>query len=213
MTMSQHNLLRFPMMKHLRDAEPISENELAEILRQHHAFILSGCGGGTWHTFSTGKDEAAIIFGVYLERKDVPPGHQIQITDLAKSLLREQAPPDPVAGKQAKLSHKRLEGNLPENLFLPYADLCGISCARQSLKNANLEGSLLVDSDLTETDFTRACLASADLSRCDMRGACLRYADLTGADLENADLSGADLRDAILNGAKLTNTLMENCLR
>ncbi len=200
------------MMNHLRDSEPIPVDELIVILRNHHLFITSGGGGGNWHTFSVGEGDATTVFGVYLERRTGDATRPVRLPDVAESLIREKVPPDMITGKQARLSHKRLEGPLLEKLFLPYADLCGIACIRQSLKNAFLEGSLLVDSDLTRSDFTGANLKNADLSRCDMAGVCMRNADLTGADLEEADLTGADLRGAVLERAKLKNTLMQNTI-
>jgi uncharacterized protein YjbI with pentapeptide repeats len=201
------------MMRHLRDSEPVPPNELKSILYNHYLFITTGGGGNGWHTFRVGPGDTTVIFGVYLEKTNDRSINKYQLSDLAPSLIREQSPPDSVTGKQAKLSSKRLEGPLLENIYLPYADLCGIACVRQSLKGANLEGSLLVDSDLTESDFSGANLKNADLSRSDMIRVNLRNADLSGADLEDVDLTGADLRGTNMNGANLKNTLMDGIIQ
>jgi uncharacterized protein YjbI with pentapeptide repeats len=89
------------------------------------------------------------------------------------------------------------------------------------LSDANLEGALLMDTDLSNTDLSdahlsgaslwhtdlyNANLTDADLSNAGLWNAWLRYADLSGADLSGADLSGANLSGANLSGADLSDS-------
>lgn len=67
-----------------------------------------------------------------------------------------------------------------------------------SLREANLRGA-----NLSETELSGADLRGADLSNADLRGANLSGADLSKANLHAANLSEANLAMARLNGANL----------
>ena len=114
------------MMVHLREsAEPMTPEEFDTKLEEHYKFINSGGAGGSWQTFVTESDmKKGIILGVYLGAE----GNE---------------------GEQLKLSHKNLEKLNLENISLTYADLVGVLCRNQNLKNTDLTGSLSTDSDYT----------------------------------------------------------------
>jgi len=96
-----------------------------------------------------------------------------------------------------------------ENTFLlPY--LVGVDLSRRDLRgfdfsNAEMGGTLLVETDLSganlyQAELYKATLHRASLKRCNMRGAKLHLSDLTEADLAEADLYRADFIESKLSG-------------
>jgi uncharacterized protein YjbI with pentapeptide repeats len=74
--------------------------------------------------------------------------------------------------------------------------LYGASLPDAQLARADLQRTILMESDLRRANLASANLERAILRKTDFRGADLRSANIDGADLCGADLSGADLRDA-----------------
>ena len=64
---------------------------------------------------------------------------------------------------------------------------------RRDLRRAQLEGRVMVMTDLAHADLSHANLQGAALSHADLQGATLFQADLREADLSGADLTGANL--------------------
>lgn len=75
-------------------------------------------------------------------------------------------------------------------------DLSGINFSNADLRNANLDGTILVRANFHETNLGSATL----------RGAKLQNANFCRTDLYRTDLSGADLTDANLQGTQLAWT-------
>jgi uncharacterized protein YjbI with pentapeptide repeats len=73
------------------------------------------------------------------------------------------------------------------------------------LRGANLQGIILVNSDLSEHDLSGANLSGANLS-----GAGLEQAGFENANLSGANLSGAFLNQAQFIGANLTGAYLIN---
>jgi uncharacterized protein YjbI with pentapeptide repeats len=96
---------------------------------------------------------------------------------------------------------------------LPNADLSSTLLVERKLTGANLQGVNFNLSTLELTDFSQANLKSANLSRADLFGANFENADLTSANFNFADLSevsfkGANMTGAITNRAIFRNTTM-----
>jgi hypothetical protein len=68
----------------------------------------------------------------------------------------------------------------------------------------DFNGADLSYTNLSEADFSEACLGGANLFRADLSGADLFKVDLSGANLNRANLLWVDLRQANLSGANLT---------
>jgi hypothetical protein len=88
------------------------------------------------------------------------------------------------------------------------ADLTGVALFQLALNNAQFVNSQMAKADLSgsalfEAEMTGANLSGADLENSEPIGADLAGADLAGADLAGADLTGADLTGADLTGADL----------
>ena len=73
------------------------------------------------------------------------------------------------------------------------------------LRSANLEGAMLVKTDLIGANMSRANLSGAELSQADLSGADLSHADLSNANLSEAKLSGANLSNCDMNNVRLLN--------
>jgi uncharacterized protein YjbI with pentapeptide repeats len=90
-----------------------------------------------------------------------------------------------------------------------YADLTGADLYWASCRNANMEGTLLIDCDLRRAVFNEANLRGAALERArlcfDNLGGTtdFHHADLSGANLQNAEIHGAEFVGARLVGADL----------
>ena len=74
-------------------------------------------------------------------------------------------------------------------------------CEFCDLRDANLNGAILIDANLSY-----AVLYGADLSYANLFGANLANTELINANLGGANLEGAELRYANMNGAILCNT-------
>lgn len=86
---------------------------------------------------------------------------------------------------------------------LPWTALKGARLENASLRKVMLSEGRLLNSNLSNTDFTKANLRNADLSYSDLKGAILYEADLTGANLESSNLTGANLEGCKLDRARV----------
>lgn len=93
--------------------------------------------------------------------------------------------------------------------------LCEVNLSDANFKGANLRNAQLVSTSLREANFAYANLENADLSRSDLRKADLTEARLDNANLTLAEFGQACLKDAILVDANLcsadfTETIFSN---
>lgn len=151
-----------------RSGDPVTQDELKTIAREHARWVDSGGGFGRFQTLAVGGLVMAVYQGQAGQR-----------------------------GEQALLSHRLLPSDLDlRDVALPWSDLTGIVAESADLTGADLRGATITDSLFTGARLRGVDLRDADLSRSDLRNADLTGADLTGTDLEDADLTGATLTDA-----------------
>lgn len=160
---------RQSMRQLVASSQKIDLNTFESILEQHQKFLSSGGAGGRWDTFYITN----LIFGAY--RNGLTAATE---------------------GKQAKINFYDLNDLDLLGIRLQYADCAGIKAEHKSWAEADLEGSLFIDSILPYCDFRNADLYAADFSRSDMRNCDFRGASLIETDFENCDLSYADFRGA-----------------
>ena len=106
-------------------------------------------------------------------------------------------------------------GGLPrklEHLFLPGADLSGLSLKARGLRAAVLPGATLQGCDLRGADLWGADLSGVILDDADLTGADLRGANLEGASLVKANLNGANFKRARLIDANLSQANLRDAL-
>lgn len=156
----------------LEESKQISQEDFNAILQNHWIYIQSGGAGGYWETFYIDN----LIFGSYRN-----PTHQ------------------EIEGEQAKLNFRNLELVDLTAVKLAYADCAAIICTDKKWDNADLEGTLFIDSVLTNCSFQDADLNAADFSRSDLRNCKFGGANLIKTDFENCDLTGADFRGASID--------------
>lgn len=180
-------LKRFVMMALTRKGEAVQAEELAALLDEHLKFLKAGGAGGSWETLCTTSDlETGLVLGIY--RGGTKKG-----------------------GKQADLSMRLVESDL-NGANLSFANLLAVGCTNRNWDEINLEGALLVDSDLRGTSFRKANLRRADFSRSDMQGCDLSGADLRDTDFEEVNLSAANLTGALVTGTRFVNTCLDGVI-
>lgn len=178
---------RYPTMAALAHQTPISPEKFANILKEHQKFIASGGANFKWDPYHTSFEKNnAVIVGVY---------------QIGKKKTK---------GKQADLTHQRLDGLPLSGIELTTAYMAGVVCHDQDLSGINLSHSLITDSDFSSVNFQNANLSGVDFSRSDLLNCDFRNANLKYADLEWVNLSGSDLRGANLGGAKMKGVNLEN---
>ena len=159
----------------------ISEEELAEMLREHKKWLDSNGEKGkradlSYTDLRKTNLSAANLFKVYLFRADLSRANLSGANLLGIDLHRANL-------FKANLSRANLSGaNLP-GVNLSGADLSGADLFRTNLFRANLSGA-----NLLEAGLFRANLFAADLI-----GTNLGYANISGANFYNAELNGAKL--------------------
>ena len=89
------------------------------------------------------------------------------------------------------------KNNIIRSSYLQNANLIGTILAQSNLTDANLEGV-----DLSNKDLTGTILVHANLSGTNLNGVDLSNKDLTGTNLSGVNLSNTDLTGAILKDAK-----------
>ncbi|WP_051467680.1 pentapeptide repeat-containing protein [Actinomadura oligospora] len=148
--------------------DPVTQDELDVVARDHSRWVDSGGGFGGFQTLAVG----GLVIAVY----EGPNGKD---------------------GSQARLANRMLPSDLGlREVALPWADLTGVVGESVDLSGAYLRGATITDAHLSRACLRNAILRDADLSRADLRDADLSGADLTGTDLEDADLTGARLDGA-----------------
>jgi len=85
----------------------------------------------------------------------------------------------------------------------------GLQLSGVNLRFADMRGSYLQGTNLTDARLESADLLKARLTGAELAGAHMDNADLLGADLAKADLSGASLKGANLNQADLTGAELQ----
>jgi uncharacterized protein YjbI with pentapeptide repeats len=81
--------------------------------------------------------------------------------------------------------------------------------SQSTLVAADLHGAVLLDSNLSLSQFTDANLSGADLTNADLNRSVLIGTDLTGSNLADGNLSLANLTDARLMDADLTRVNLQ----
>ncbi len=99
------------------------------------------------------------------------------------------------------------------NAGLKLADFTGSKLVKTDFRNAELNGTILIDVDLSGADLSNAKLLYAKMHHANLEGANLQGAVLTGAilvgaNLKKANLLGANLQDANLEGVVFENTIL-----
>jgi len=159
---------------------PVSDQELLEMLEQHHLFLSSGGMGGKWQTLLI----KGLVIGDYIgaEGKE---------------------------GKQASLERRRFSEHLIlENIELPFANFCGIYAKDKSFVNVDFSYSLMTDVYLDSCNFNNANLQGVDFSRSILRNVSFHNANLQGADFENCDLTGANFEGTKMEGARFPGAIL-----
>jgi uncharacterized protein YjbI with pentapeptide repeats len=108
------------------------------------------------------------------------------------------------ATKNIDLRNVNLYGAEIPESNLSEANLNGADLSEANLSGANLNGANLIEANLIEANLNGADLSEANLSGANLIGANLNGAYLIRADLIRADLIGADLSRADLIGANLS---------
>lgn len=169
-----------------KDSKEISVKDFEKLLKEHEQFLQNGGGGGHWETLYITN----LIFGVY------------------------RGIDNNIEGKQAQLFFKKLTNIDLQNIDLSYANCSAVYAPEKNWNNADLEGSLFIDSYLKDCSFENADLQATDFSRSKMQNCNFRNADLSGTDFENCDMTGADLRGANIDDkTSFKNAIMENVLK
>lgn len=83
------------------------------------------------------------------------------------------------------------------------AQLEGIVCVESNLSQANFYNASLEGADFSQANLFQTYLAKANLEGADFRGANLGSADLTNANLKDANFCGANLKNAKVNQSQL----------
>ena len=89
--------------------------------------------------------------------------------------------------------------------LLVSSDLSGANLSRAKFNSTDLSGSRLPSANLSQADFSYATLNQTVMVRANLEGANLNFAELREADLSHANLRDANLAGTVLDGAKLDN--------
>lgn len=163
---------------------PLSEQEIKEIIQQHHQFLSTGGAGGTWQTLQL----QGMVIGIYIGA-------------------------DANAGTQAILEKRHISDTIDlQEIVLPFANFCGVYCRNQDFSEANLSYCLFTDAYLENTIFADTKLQNSDFSRANLRNVSFMNADLRNADFENCDLTKADFSGALLEGAKFPGAILKGVI-
>ena len=92
--------------------------------------------------------------------------------------------------------------------YLREVNLSGSILTDSNFTGAQLERAVLIGADLTRVDFSRAALDGADLSHATLRRTTLSNVSLLNAGLSRANFFEADLFDASLVGANLAGAFL-----
>ncbi|WP_054762628.1 pentapeptide repeat-containing protein [Methylomonas koyamae] len=107
------------------------------------------------------------------------------------------------------LCNADLHGVNLNGAFLRQADLRGADLSESQLHGADLFGASMTKAYLHLTQLSTADLDNAQMQDANLTAAVLKDAKMSGADLSQADLYLADLRGAKLIRAKLTKAYLE----
>ena len=158
----------------------ISTNELEEIIKKHHQFLMSGGVDGTWSV--------------------------LEIRGIVAAFYENEI--EPIAGEQAIFERKNLTHISFKEIELPFANYCSAFAEGVNFSNANFEQSIFTDAFLQDADFCNSILTSVDFSRSDLRNVNFEQADLKNVDFESCDLRGAIFEHAKLIGANFINCVL-----
>lgn len=180
----------------------ISNQELEQVLSQHHSWLSSNGKSGVKADLSYTDFEGRSLIGA-----------KLQMVNL------EQANMKGAVLLRAHLQGANLQGANLQGAILQWANLQKVNLKGANIHEANMQGANLQEADIQEANFQRANLQGAVMLgvialKADFREANLQRAILHGinffranfenADLQEADLQGADLQKANLQGASLS---------
>ncbi len=160
------NKINYQLMWEIAEDSPVSQEQLAGIVKKQQAFLAAGGGGGTWESLLT----SGMVFALYRG----PVGNEAELR--YKKI-------EGLALRGLVLPYSEWIGSLCRS-----QDLCGADLTGSILTDADFTGTSFRGAKLARTDFSRSKLVN-----CDFRGADLTDADLENADLSYADLRGARL--------------------
>ncbi len=165
-------------------AKSLQQEDVFQMMEQHHLFLQSGGAGGQWKTFHIN----GLVFGVYMTKKGTK-------------------------GEQASFEYKKLGSGLDlQEIQLPFASFCGANIKHQDFSDADLSYCLFTDANLEGTVFTGAELQETDFSRANLKGASFVNAHLKNTDFENCNLKNADFTGAIIDGAQFPGANLEGVI-
>lgn len=164
--------------------EPLNKEKINEILKNHQNFLKQYDGSGVWNTMLVTDD---LIMGIFT-------GANFDTSS------------------QADFSRKNIEDGDFSGKELVCINMSGTLCRQKDFTNSNLEKSLGVDSNYSNTIFKNTNLKGSDFSRSIMQNCDFRGANLTAVDFENCDLRGSDFTGAVTEGAMFPGVLTDDCI-
>ncbi|MEM6966081.1 MAG: pentapeptide repeat-containing protein, partial [Bacteroidota bacterium] len=177
---SQSQINRNSLRLVVENGEQLSQDDLGEIIENHHQFLMAGGVRGEWKVLEI----RGIVTAFYHQQKETQ------------------------AGVQANFERKNLSASNFESVALPYSNCCAIFAEGVSFSNSNFTGSLFTDAFLENANFCNSNFTSVDFSRSDLRNANFKNANLTHVDFENCDLRGASFEGAKLDAANFVGCIL-----
>ena len=171
------NTINYKLMWEIAEDSPLSQEQLASIVKKQQAFLAAGGGGGTWEILLT----SGMVFAIYRG----PAGNEAELR--YKKI-------EGLALRGLVLPYSEWIGSLCRGQDLAGADLTG-----SVLCDADFTGTSFRNAKLARADFSRSKLVN-----CDFHGADLSDTDLENADLSYADLCGARMVKTKIPGTIFT---------
>ena len=211
-TPSNHTNRKAIIRTVLARALPLAPRDIASVIGQHRAFLAGKPGavarqglvgrvgrapggkGGTWQSMiATSEADLA-----RLRQPDVlkeSPTLRVERLVVGVPFARYMVwdPECDQAGEQANFHLCNLDGATLARADLQFADLSSVRCECADLSGTDLRSTMLTDGLFSGSSFAGADLRAADLSRSDFIGCNFSNADLRSADLEDADFTNANL--------------------
>ncbi len=166
-----------------KTSEPITDNQLEQMLNEHQMFIESGGRGGKWQTFEVAGLTLAVYTGATAAK-----------------------------GEQASFANSNLSLLQFSGLSLECCDFVNVLYENGSFRNSNLNNSIFIDSVLLHIDFSGADLTGCDFSRALMMNCQFDNSNLSSCDFENCNLSNSIFTGAKTIGSRFPGAILENVI-
>ena len=92
-------------------------------------------------------------------------------------------------------------------ILLVNSDFSAANLSRAKFNSTDLSTGRFLSANLTQTDFSYATLNQANMAYANLEAANLNFAELRGTDLSHANLRDANVAGAVLDGAKLDDAI------